>query len=145
MSEAQRDGATRKQSSGWKAYLQEEVTAAWGDAVLIVGCFATGLLDSAVFNVWSCFVSMQTGKSIPVTSHHLCLVVSTGDLILQATLYMSVSASLVNLHLSLFATSRAAHQFSPLSLDPICFRKPCVTEIPCDGLRSSFRYSPRPS
>jgi hypothetical protein len=50
--------------SSWKAYLQEEVTAVWGDAVLIVGCFATGLLDSAVFNVWSCFVSMQTGESI---------------------------------------------------------------------------------
>ena len=42
--------------------MQEEVTAVWGDAVLIVGCFATGLLDSAVFNVWSCFVSMQTGE-----------------------------------------------------------------------------------
>jgi hypothetical protein len=100
MSEAQRDTTTRKQNNGWKAYLQEEVTAAWGDAVLIVGCFATGLLDSAVFNVWSCFVSMQTGKFNPVTSRHLCLVVSTVELILQATLYMSVSASLVNLHLS---------------------------------------------
>lgn len=61
MSEAQQSVSTRERESGWKAYLQEEVTAVWGDAVLIVGCFATGLLDSAVFNVWSCFVSMQTG------------------------------------------------------------------------------------
>lgn len=48
----------------WGSYLREEVTVSWGDAVLIVGCFATGLLDSAVFNVWACFVSMQTGESI---------------------------------------------------------------------------------
>ena len=42
-------------------HLTEDVTEAWSDAVLIVSCFVTGLLDSAVFNVWSCFVSMQTG------------------------------------------------------------------------------------
>lgn len=62
MSEQERDAPSVSTSRGWKAYLQEEVTAGWGDAVLIVGCFATGLLDSAVFNVWSCFVSMQTGE-----------------------------------------------------------------------------------
>ena len=63
--------STRNREGSWKNYLQEEVTAVWGDAVLIVGCFATGLLDSAVFNVWSCFVSMQTGE------HH-------GGMVLQA-------------------------------------------------------------
>jgi hypothetical protein len=62
MSESQRPVSTRESANTWKAYLQEEVTEVWADAVLIVGCFATGLLDSAVFNVWSCFVSMQTGK-----------------------------------------------------------------------------------
>ena len=62
MSESQRAVSTPRRDSTWKAYMQEEVTAVWGDAVLIVGCFATGLLDSAVFNVWSCFVSMQTGE-----------------------------------------------------------------------------------
>jgi hypothetical protein len=46
----------------WAEYLPEEVTAEWGDAVLILGCLATGLLDAAVFNVWQCFVSMQTGE-----------------------------------------------------------------------------------
>lgn len=57
-------GTTRspKVEESWGQYLRDEVTASWGDAVLIVGCFATGLLDSAVFNVWSCFVSMQTGE-----------------------------------------------------------------------------------
>jgi len=62
MSESQRPIAEEERDDTWRAYLQEEVTAVWGDAVLIVGCFATGLLDSAVFNVWSCFVSMQTGQ-----------------------------------------------------------------------------------
>ena len=51
--------------------MQDEVTAVWGDAVLIVGCFTTGLLDSAVFNVWSCFVSMQTGKPLKTQCHEL--------------------------------------------------------------------------
>jgi hypothetical protein len=64
MSESHHPLLDTRSKSSWKAYLQEEVTAVWGDAVLIVGCFATGLLDSAVFNVWSCFVSMQTGELI---------------------------------------------------------------------------------
>jgi hypothetical protein len=57
------DGRDDKKS--WPAFFREEVTAEWGDLVLIVGCFATGLLDAAIFNVWQCFVSMQTGM-------HLC-------------------------------------------------------------------------
>jgi Protein of unknown function (DUF1275) len=48
--------------SRWKSFLDEEVTKSWGDAVLLLSCYVTGLLDSAVFNVWSCFVSMQTGE-----------------------------------------------------------------------------------
>lgn len=64
MSEAQESRLDIRSKSSWTSYLHEEVTAVWGDAVLIVGCFATGLLDSAVFNVWSCFVSMQTGEIV---------------------------------------------------------------------------------
>ena len=52
----------------WVGHMRDEVTVSWGDAVLMVGCFATGLLDSAVFNVWQCFVSMQTGMSIKPSS-----------------------------------------------------------------------------
>jgi hypothetical protein len=47
------------------AFLTEDVTAEWGDLVLAGECLATGLLDSAAFNVWSCFVSMQTGVLPP--------------------------------------------------------------------------------
>lgn len=47
-----------------RTYLTEELTTSWGDAILILSCFTTGLLDSAVFNVWSCFVSMQTGNTV---------------------------------------------------------------------------------
>lgn len=56
------DSLTTKRT--WREYLKEEVTRDWTDLVLLVGCFATGLLDAAVFNVWSCFVSMQTGQYI---------------------------------------------------------------------------------
>lgn len=45
-------------------HFDAEITESWADSVLIVSSFITGLLDSAVFNVWSCFVSMQTGKII---------------------------------------------------------------------------------
>ena len=44
-----------------REYFSEELTTTWSDIMLILNCFVTGLLDSAVFNTWSCFVSMQTG------------------------------------------------------------------------------------
>lgn len=50
-----------------RSYFEQEVSTSWGDLILILGCFVTGLLDSAVFNVWSCFVSMQTGTIHPST------------------------------------------------------------------------------
>jgi hypothetical protein len=55
----------RKQSSlsSVRDHFEAELTESWGDLVLIVCCFITGLLDAAVFNVWSCFVSMQTGQT----------------------------------------------------------------------------------
>lgn len=33
--------------------------------ILIGLFFVTGLVDSAAYNIWSCFVSMQTGRLIP--------------------------------------------------------------------------------
>lgn len=55
------DQATRNQ---WlPPHLTQEVNREWTDLILLMGCFATGLLDAAVFNVWQCFVSMQTGES----------------------------------------------------------------------------------
>ncbi|KIX05727.1 uncharacterized protein Z518_03699 [Rhinocladiella mackenziei CBS 650.93] len=61
------DDSLRKKKSrmaSWKQYLSEEADESWGDLILIVACFISGLVDSAVFNVWSCFVSMQTGNTV---------------------------------------------------------------------------------
>lgn len=44
-----------------RGYLAQDVDKSWADVILLVACFISGLVDSAVFNVWSCFVSMQTG------------------------------------------------------------------------------------
>jgi hypothetical protein len=46
----------------WKEHFAQDVDESRGDLVLIALCFVSGIIDSAVFNVWSCFVSMQTGK-----------------------------------------------------------------------------------
>lgn len=51
----------QSRSARYKEHLAQDVDKSWADLVLIVACFISGLVDSAVFNVWSCFVSMQTG------------------------------------------------------------------------------------
>lgn len=33
------------------------------DLVFLVCYFVSGLLDSSAYNAWTCFVSMQTGKT----------------------------------------------------------------------------------
>ncbi len=63
----------KSRMSSWKDHLSADVDESWADLILLVTCFISGLVDSAVFNVWSCFVSMQTGQSQPlpdsVSSH----------------------------------------------------------------------------
>ncbi|KAM0347397.1 hypothetical protein ACHAPU_004918 [Fusarium lateritium] len=51
-----------------------EVDTRWGDILLLVCFFVAGLVDSAAFNMYGCFVSMQTGQYhssqlIPPNSH----------------------------------------------------------------------------
>lgn len=60
------DSSGQKQNrlTAMRRYFDEEIVSDWADMILIVSCFVTGLLDSAVFNVWSCFVSMQTGEQL---------------------------------------------------------------------------------
>ena len=60
--------AKKSRISSWREHLAQDVEEAWSDTLLLVMCFVAGLVDSAVFNVWSCFVSMQTGKSLTETS-----------------------------------------------------------------------------
>lgn len=57
------DGRAISSKKSWRDYLTEDISREWTDLILLIGCFATGLLDAAVFNVWQCFVSMQTGES----------------------------------------------------------------------------------
>ena len=47
----------------FRKHMAQDVHEDWADIILIVLSFISGMVDSAVFNTWSCFVSMQTGKS----------------------------------------------------------------------------------
>lgn len=49
----------------FRRHFMQDVDTSWGDAVLLASCFVSGLVDSGVFNKWSCFVSMQTGAFPP--------------------------------------------------------------------------------
>ena len=46
----------------FRQHMSQDVHEDWADIVLIILSFISGMVDSAVFNTWSCFVSMQTGK-----------------------------------------------------------------------------------
>ncbi|KAL4725685.1 hypothetical protein ACLX1H_007836 [Fusarium chlamydosporum] len=41
-----------------------DIDTKWGDILLLVCFFVAGLVDSAAFNMYGCFVSMQTGNTI---------------------------------------------------------------------------------
>ncbi|KAF4442644.1 hypothetical protein F53441_11685 [Fusarium austroafricanum] len=41
-----------------------EIDTKWGDLLLLICFFVAGLVDSAAFNMYGCFVSMQTGNTI---------------------------------------------------------------------------------
>jgi hypothetical protein len=41
--------------------LNVDINPKWADIILIVCFFISGLIDSAAFNTYSCFTSMQTG------------------------------------------------------------------------------------
>ncbi|KAF5020974.1 hypothetical protein F66182_6986 [Fusarium sp. NRRL 66182] len=41
-----------------------EVDVRWADILLLICFFVAGLVDSAAFNLYGCFVSMQTGNTI---------------------------------------------------------------------------------
>ena len=41
-----------------------EIDTKWGDIVLIGCFFCSGLIDATAFNIYGCFVSMQTGNTI---------------------------------------------------------------------------------
>jgi hypothetical protein len=44
--------------------LDADVDARWADLILLGCFFCSGLIDSMAFNMYACFVSMQTGQCI---------------------------------------------------------------------------------
>ena len=50
-------------------YLKQDVDETWGDAVLIWCNAISGLMDSAAYNTWGCFASMQTSACGLSLSH----------------------------------------------------------------------------
>ncbi|KAI4276638.1 MAG: hypothetical protein L6R35_006203, partial [Caloplaca aegaea] len=48
-----------------KRYLSSNISSRKTEYVLLLCWFTTGLLDSTIFNAYSTFVSMQTGKIRP--------------------------------------------------------------------------------
>ncbi|KAH7088361.1 hypothetical protein FB567DRAFT_337550 [Paraphoma chrysanthemicola] len=56
------DGA--KKRFGLRRHFNAQVDTKWADVILL-GCFyCSGLIDSMAFNMYGCFVSMQTGNTI---------------------------------------------------------------------------------
>jgi hypothetical protein len=49
-------------------YLSQELHPAGMTFILIACFFISGLIDSVAFNTWNCFVGMQTGTLVPVSS-----------------------------------------------------------------------------
>jgi hypothetical protein len=56
----------KSRASRLRSYMSQDVHEDWADVILIVLSFISGMVDSAVFNTWSCFVSMQTGNTVYV-------------------------------------------------------------------------------
>ena len=42
--------------------LDADIDAKWADLILLGCFFCSGLVDSMAFNMYACFVSMQTGQ-----------------------------------------------------------------------------------
>lgn len=47
------------------SHVQTDISPKHADIPVIICCFVSGLCDSATYNAWTCFVSMQTGKAHP--------------------------------------------------------------------------------
>ena len=44
-----------------RSRLTSEIDVGWTDTILLGCYFTTGMVDSIAFNIWRCFVGMQTG------------------------------------------------------------------------------------
>jgi hypothetical protein len=61
--EAMRDDLEKPQAkSQVRQRLDAEIDTKWADLILLGCFFCSGLIDSMAFNMYACFVSMQTGQ-----------------------------------------------------------------------------------
>lgn len=61
MTDLPRDEKTERKK-GLAIHFATEIHSDRADVPMIACCFVSGLIDSAAYNAWTCFVSMQTGK-----------------------------------------------------------------------------------
>lgn len=53
-----------KKKASIRSRLEAQIDTKWGDIVLLACFYCSGLIDSMAFNMYGCFVSMQTGNTI---------------------------------------------------------------------------------
>jgi uncharacterized membrane protein YoaK (UPF0700 family) len=85
---------TKKRAKQVRRYLNHELRSSYTSLILVVCFFTSGLVDSVSFDVFSCFVGMQTGNTVfaalglsgqPVSTHrqqYYKSLVSIGSFIL---------------------------------------------------------------
>jgi uncharacterized membrane protein YoaK (UPF0700 family) len=104
----------RSRMARWRQYLAEEADKEWADLILIVTCFISGLVDSAVFNVWSCFVSMQTGNTVYVG------LGMSGQPLSQPYRWVKSGTAILSFCLGTYFFSRVCRYFGPLRRGTLC-------------------------
>jgi len=92
----------------WRQYMGEDANKEWADLILIVTCFISGIVDSAVFNVWSCFVSMQTGNTVYVG------LGMSGQPLSQPYRWVKSGTAILSFCLGTYFFSRVCRFFGPL-------------------------------
>jgi hypothetical protein len=56
-----------REPSRLRRRLDAPIDPKWADIILLGCFFCSGLIDSMAFNMYGCFVSMQTGMSFPIS------------------------------------------------------------------------------
>jgi hypothetical protein len=83
------DGETEESQK--QSWMMQEVTESWGDLILLACVFISGLLDAAIFNVWSCFIGMQTGTTRSLHRYQVIMSLNMGQGILYTQPWVSVA------------------------------------------------------
>ncbi|UPK98891.1 hypothetical protein LCI18_009826 [Fusarium solani-melongenae] len=100
--------SSKRQRTGLKSHLVDDLHFSWTDAILLACYVVTGLLDSASIQVWGTFVSMQTGNTVYVGLGLASLATTTpGPRLIKS------AVSIAAFCLGSFVFGRFHHHFSP--------------------------------